>query len=120
MKYMLLLASDPEAGPAPGSPEEAAEMDEWVAFDAMLQEAGVLVEGEALMPVETAITVRVREGKTLVADGPFAESRDVLGGYYVLDVPDLDAAIVYAAQAPNAHYGVNEVRPVLDMDAMQG
>ncbi|MFV0407646.1 MAG: YciI family protein [Propioniciclava sp.] len=119
MKYMLLLASGSE-GPQPGSPEEAAEMGEWFAYDELLKEAGVFVEGEALMPVDTATTVRVRDGKTLVTDGPFAEAKEVIGGYYVLEVPDLDAAIEYAAKAPNAGYGSNELRPVVDFEAMPG
>lgn len=114
MKYMFLLASAPDAGPQPGSPEEAAEMGEWFAYDAMLKDAGVFIEGEALMPVETATTVRVRDGKSVVTDGPFAEAKELIGGYYVLDVADLDEALRYAAQAPNASYGSVEVRPVLD------
>lgn len=114
MKYMFLLASGPDAGPQPGSPEEAAEMGEWFAYDALLKEAGVFVEGEALLPVETATTVRVREGTTLTTDGPFAEAKEVIGGYYVVDVADLDAAIEFAAKAPNAGYGSIEVRPVIE------
>lgn len=119
MKYMLLLASDPDAGPQPGSPEEAAEMGEWFAYDELLKEAGVFVEGEALMPVETATTVRVRDGKTLTTDGPFAEAKEVIGGYYVLEVADLDAAIEFAAKAPNVGYGSIELRPVFDLEAME-
>lgn len=120
MKYMMLLASAPEAGPEPGSPEEAAELGEWFAYDAMLEAAGVLVEGEALMPAETATTVRVRDGKPVVTDGPFAEAKEVIGGYYVLEVADLDAALAYAAKAPNASYGSVEVRPVMDVSADLG
>lgn len=116
MKYLLLLADSPDAGAEEGTPEAAAEMSEWFAYDAMLQEAGVLAGGEALMPVETATTVRVRDGKTVVTDGPFAETKEVIGGYYVLEVNDLDAAIEYAAQAPNAKNGSIELRPVVEFD----
>lgn len=119
MKYMLLLTSAADAGPQPGSPEEAAEMGEWFAFDELLKTAGVFLEGEALMPVETATTVSVRDGRTLTTDGPFAETKELLGGYYVIDVPDVDAAVGYAAQSPNAGYGSIEVRPVLAMDDQQ-
>ncbi len=120
MQYMLLLASAPGDGPAPGSPEEAAEMGEWFAYDEMLKSAGVYVSGEALHPYETATTVRVREGKTAVTDGPYAETKEYLGGYYVIDVDDLDAAISYAEKVPNVGYGSVEIRAVLDVSAMAG
>lgn len=116
MKYMLLLTSAADAGPRPGSPEEAAEMGEWFAYDELLKSAGVFVDGEALMPIDTATTVQVRDGRTLTTDGPFAETKEMLGGYYVIDVPDLDAAVGYAAKSPNVGYGSVEVRPVMDFD----
>ena len=115
MRYLLLLTSDPESGPAPGSAEEAAEMPQWFAYTAALEEAGVLLGGEALHPVETATTVQVRDGRTITTDGPFAETKEVIGGYYVIDVPDLDAAIEWAAKVPNVVYGSVEVRPVLEL-----
>ncbi len=120
MQYMLLLTSAPDAGPQPGSPEEAAEMGEWFAYDDMLKQAGVFVSGEALHPVDTATTVRVRDGGTIVTDGPFAETKEYLGGYYVIDVPDLDTAISYAEKVPNIGYGSVEIRAVLDVSAMAG
>lgn len=119
MKYMLILTSAPEDGPQPGSPEEAAEMSEWFAYDKQLEEAGALAGGEPLMPIETATTVRVRDGKTITTDGPFAETKEHLGGYYIIDVADLDAAISWAAKVPNVGYGSVEIRPVLDLSQME-
>lgn len=119
MQYLFLLADAPGAGPAEDSPEYAAEMGEWFAFDEMVKAAGVFVSGEALHPQETATTVRVREGKTITTDGPYAETKEHLGGFYVLDVADLDEAISYAAKIPNVGYGSVEIRPVLDVSQMQ-
>ena len=72
---------------------------------------------EALEGTETATTVRVRDGERVVTDGPYAETREVLGGFYLLDVPDLDAAIEWAARCPGASYGTMEVRPIHEFDA---
>ncbi|PFG20226.1 YciI family protein [Serinibacter salmoneus] len=119
MQYLFLLTNEPSAGPAQDSPEFAAEMGEWFAFDEMVKSAGVFVAGEALHPQETATTVRVREGKTLTTDGPFAETKEHLGGFYVLEVADLDEAISYAEKIPNVGYGSVEIRPVLDVSQMQ-
>lgn len=112
MKYMLLLYSDPGI-----SPEDAAETAEWFAFTEALATAGVLVSGDALHPVEQATTVRVRGGQRLVADGPFAETKEILGGYYLIDVADLDAALEWAERVPLAPYGSVEVRPLVDFSA---
>ncbi|MBC7896914.1 MAG: YciI family protein [Cytophagaceae bacterium] len=81
--------------------------------DAMAQ-AGVLVSQNALKPTTTATSVRVIDGKTQVLDGPYAESREQLGGYHLIEVPDLDAAIAWAARCPTALHGTVEVRPVRD------
>ncbi|MDZ8171566.1 YciI family protein [Microbacterium xanthum] len=119
MQYLLLLADEPGAGPAQDSPEFAAEMGEWFAFDQMVKDAGVFVAGEALHPQSTATTVRVREGRTVLTDGPYAETKEHLGGFYVLEVADLDEAISYAEKIPNVGYGAVEIRPVLDVSDMQ-
>lgn len=116
MQYMLLLYSEPDAGPAPGTPEQAAEMQEWFAFTEELVEAGVMRGGEALHGLETATTVRVRDGETLSTDGPFAETKEMLGGFYVIDVEDLDAATAIAAKVPSVPYGSVEIRPVMVFD----
>ncbi|MCB0970021.1 MAG: YciI family protein [Acidimicrobiales bacterium] len=115
MRYLLLLFSAPDAGPAPGSPEEAAEMPQWFAVTEEMAQAGVMQGGEALQPVETATTVRVRDGKVSATDGPFAETKELLGGYYLLDVADLDEAMAWAAKLPNAPYGSIEIRPVMEL-----
>ncbi len=112
MKYVLLLH-----GPADGdwTPEAMqAEMDAYRAYDKATAEAGVFVAGEALRGLDTATTVEVRpDGERIVTDGPFAETREVLGGFYVLDVPDLDAALDRAARCPGSHGGSRiEVRPL--------
>jgi hypothetical protein len=116
MRYMLLLYRQPDAGPAPGSPEEAASMPQWMAYGQALAEAGAMISGDALHGVDTATTVR-RDGDELVTtDGPFAETKETLGGYYVIDVPDLDAAIAWADKCPLIEYGTVEIRPLVDFD----
>lgn len=115
MNYMLLLYSDPGAGPQPGTPEFATEMKEWFAYNNAAAEAGVLVSGEPLQPVQTATTVQVRDGETITTDGPFAETKEHLGGFYILDVKDLDEALDWAARIPLAPYGSVEVRPIMEV-----
>ena len=115
MRYLLLLYSEQTAGPAAGSPEQAAEMPKWFAYSAELEAAGANIAGEALHPVDTATTVRVRDDKTLTTDGPFAETKEVLGGFYMIDVADLDEAKKWAAKIPLALYGSVEIRPILEL-----
>jgi hypothetical protein len=110
-QYMLLIYSPTEGGPSPE--EMQAALPRWFEYTQELQDAGVMVAGDALHPVDTATTVRVRGGETVVTDGPFAETKEVLGGYYIVDVPDLDAALKWAARIPSAPYGSVEVRPVM-------
>lgn len=116
MKYMLALYSDPADGPADGSPEQAAEMQQWFAYSTELGEAGAMLGGEGLQGPEAATTVQVRDGATITSDGPFAETKEVLGGFYLIEVPDLDAAISWAAKIPNVSYGTVEVWPVMEYD----
>lgn len=111
MKYMLLLYSDESKGPQ--TPEEQqATASAWYAFGNEAKAAGVLLSNNGLNPVADATTVRVRDGKTLTTDGPFAETHEQLGGYYVLDCKDLDEAIAWAAKIPSVHYGSIEIRPL--------
>lgn len=110
-QYMLLIYSPTDDARSPD--ELAAEMPKWFEYTTALQESGAMVAGDALEPVVTATTVRVRDGETLISDGPFAETKEALGGYYLLDVPDLDAALGWAAKIPNVGYGSVEVRPVV-------
>ena len=116
MKYMLLLYASDEARPTPGSPEQAAEMPKWFAYTEELQKAGVLVGGDALHGIDTATTVQVRNDKTVSTDGPFAETKETLGGYYMIDVASLDEATEWAAKVPLAPYGSVEVRPLMEFD----
>lgn len=111
MRYMLLIYED-ENNPPP----DEAEMGKWFAYTDALRNAGVHLAGEALHPTESATTVRVKNGETVATDGPFAETREQLGGYYIIDVDDLDSAIEWAAKVPNAHKGSIEVRPVMEFE----
>ena len=110
MRYMFLIYDDPAQ-----SAEDQAEMGEWFAYSSALAEAGAFVAGDPLHPAESATTVRVRGGERLTTDGPFAETKEVLGGYYIVDVADLDEAVAWAEKMPNITYGSVEVRPIMDL-----
>ena len=112
MQYMLLIYSTDESRPANGSPEQGEEMNAYFAFTQEVLAAGVMQHGAPLQPVDTATTVRVRGGQRLLTDGPFAEVKEHLLGYYLLDCADLDAALAWAAKIPTAAHGSVEVRPV--------
>jgi hypothetical protein len=115
MKYLMAIYGD-EAGWNNAPPEEQqAVMGAYWTFTNEVKEKNVYVSGEALHPVSSATTVRVRDGKTTTTDGPFAETKEQLGGYYLLDCKDLDEAIEYAAKIPGAAYGCVEIRPILVM-----
>jgi hypothetical protein len=114
--YLMLIYGDPSAGPDMQSPEGQAQMQHWMTYTQELAETGALKAGEALQGAETATTVRERDGQTLTTDGPFAETKEVLGGFYLIDVPDLDAALEWASKMPNIKYGTVEVRPVQTFD----
>jgi len=115
MKYMLLIHTDPSAyDPAKGEAIHA----EYFAFTQEILASGEMLSGEALQPAETATTVRVRSGKSSSTDGPYAETKEVLGGYYIVDVKDLDRALELAAKIPDARTGSVEVRPVQEMPDM--
>ena len=115
MKYLALIYSPPMPDPEPGTAEFDAMMEPWEAATKAFEDSGVMLGGEALMPVETATTVRVRGGKTETMDGPFAETKEQLGGYYVFDCKDLDEAIRYAAMIPVHEFGSVEVRPIMEI-----
>jgi hypothetical protein len=89
-------------------------MEAYNAFTKEVTDAGVYLGGEALQPNPTATSIRVRDGRTVTTDGPFAETKEGLGGFYVIDVPDLDAALSWAAKCPGSWYGTVEVRPLVD------
>lgn len=113
MKYMLLIYADGSQRPNFTPEERRAAMQGWVDFEAEAKAAGVLVSNQSLYPVSDATTLRVRDGKRLTTDGPFAETQEQLGGYYVLDCADLDEALEWAAKMPGAKYGSVEIRPVM-------
>jgi hypothetical protein len=118
VKYLLTIYTD-ESRWADASPEDGARlMAAYEAFGREVTEAGAFLSGEGLQPTATATTVRVRDGERILTDGPFAETREQLGGYYLLDCPDLDTAIGWAAKIPDAANGAVEVRPVMDYEAM--
>ncbi len=114
MQYMLLIYVDPATYEGVTEAENEAEMAEYFVLGPSLRERGIGVSGEALQPVTTATTVRVRDGKTLTTDGPFAETKEHLGGFYLIDVPNLDEAIDVAKRIPDVRRGSVEIRPVVD------
>ena len=114
VKYMLLLASNPADEPTPDSEAFGPYMDEWAAYSQALAEAGAMVAGEALQDADTASTVQVRDGKRIVTDGPFIESKEVIGGFSIIDVADLDAALKWAERTSQATRCPIEVRPFMD------
>ena len=113
MKYFLGIYGDEQAGEGMTPEQQEASMQEWFKFDAELRESVTVLGGEGLHPTSTATTVRMRDGKTVTSDGPFAETKEQLGGFYLIDVPNLDKAIEAAGKMPNLPYGGSvEVRPV--------
>ena len=115
MKYMALIYSKPNSGPDYGTPEFEPYMAGYFAANQKYAEDGVMVAGEALEAADTATTVRVRDGKVETMDGPFAETKEILGGFYLLDCDNLDDAIKYAAMIPTAEHGSVEIRPVMNI-----
>ncbi len=111
MQYMLLIYGN-EAAMAASTVPQAEAYAPWIAYTKALKDAGVMVAGDPLAPTATATTVRNHGGKRQVQDGPFAETKEQLGGYYLIDVAGLDAALDWAAKCPGAAYGSIEVRPV--------
>ena len=118
MKYLLLIYGN-EAGMQQASKAETDQMHAaYGAYTEAMIKAGVIAGGERLRPTTSATTVRVANGKTNVLNGPYADTKEQLGGFYMIDVPDLDAALSWASRCPGASRGVIEVRPVWPMDAI--
>jgi hypothetical protein len=115
MQYMLLIYETEGRKLAPN--EQNQLMQEYMAFTQDIVKAGKFKAGDPLEPTSTATTVRVRNGKTATIDGPFAETKEQLGGYYIVEANDLDEAIAIAARIPGARTGSIEVRPVMSMTA---
>jgi hypothetical protein len=114
MQYMLQFRETAEERRKPNDPAQAeAYWGAWNAFIGALAQSGAMVSGNGLQPPEVATTLRVENGKRHVVDGPFADTKEMLAGYVILDVPDLDAALEWAARVPCATGGSVEIRPVL-------
>lgn len=113
MQFMLLIYGGESAGPKPETPEFGELMQGYGAFTEEVKANGVMESGAPLQPVATATTVRVRNGSTEIIDGPFAETKEQLGGFYILNCEDLDTALTYAAKIPTAKHGSIEVRPIM-------
>jgi hypothetical protein len=123
MQYAVLIYDEGTADPntVNNDPEEwQRTMGEYNAYTAMLRDRGAYKGGEALEPVTTATTIRIRDGETVMTDGPFAETKEALGGFYLVEAADLDEAIKLAAACPGAKYGSIEVRPVVDFSTAGG
>ena len=118
-QYMLLIYEDPASSPAPDSPQAQQEFAEYGAFTEDINKQGLFVSGAPLQMTDTATTVRVNgSGDPVLSDGPFAETKEWLAGYYMLDCPDLDTATAQAARIPAARHGAIEVRPVMEIPGM--
>ena len=119
MQYMCLIYDDEKVWQGMSEDERNQVFGEYGAFTESIQESGNLVAGDALEPTSTATTVRVRNGETLVTDGPFAETKEQLGGYYLIEAETLDEALEIAARCPGAKHGAVEVRPLMPIPARQ-
>ena len=120
MQYMLLIYND-EAAMGHASPAQMSEvMGAFMAYTTALRESGAFVAGDRLDLASTATTVRVTDGKTQVLDGPYAETKEQLGGFYIIEAPDLDAALTWAGRCPGTRIGAVEVRPIPAMPGPAG
>ena len=116
MEFLMLIYANETDDPRPGTPEGDAFMSAYYGYTKEVEEKKLTLGSNALQPVSTATTVRVRDGKTQTTDGPFAETKEQLGGYYLLNCKDLDEAIEYAARIPSANHGSIEIRPIMKFD----
>jgi hypothetical protein len=117
MKYALLIYGMPDTAGEPRAGEGV--IDSWLDYTIALRESGALIAAEQLNRPDTATGVSLRDGKRLLTDGPFMETKEHLGGFYLVDVPDLDTALDWAAKMPAMRYGTVEVRPVMEGQAWQ-
>ena len=112
MKYMLLIMGDEQAMAATTEVDDTGMSPAYHAYNMAMAKAGVLLSGERLRPSPSASTIRVRDGKAVVLDGPYADTREQLGGYYLIEVAYHDEAVRWAEQCPAAQFGTIEVRPI--------
>ena len=118
MQYMLLIYNPPGDWSSVPADEQQRIMQAYGSFTEELRDSGKMIAGDALQDISTATSIRVRDGETLTTDGPFAETKEILGGYYLVEAPDLDTVLDHASRVPNVHYGSIEVRPTWDMTQM--
>jgi hypothetical protein len=118
MRYLLLIYTQEQLEMS--GDETGAEFAAYDTFTKELRDRGIYQAGEALRPTSTATTVRVRDGQTVTTDGPFAETKEALGGFYMVDATDLDDAIQLAAKIPGAKHGSIEIRPIFEYGAAEG
>lgn len=116
MKYMLMIFADEKAEALMSAAENETMLAAYGAYAQALAEGGAMVSGERLRPTTTATTVRVAAGRTEVLDGPYVETKEQLGGYFIIEAPDLDRALAWAARCPGASHGTVEVRPIWPME----
>lgn len=116
MRYLLMIYGDPAVYANMSPSEGQAEFGSYMRFNQEAAARGVLRSGEQLQPANLATTVRLRDGKMLLTDGPFAETKEVLGGYYIIECASLDEAVEWAGKLPVAAHGSIEVRPIFELD----
>jgi hypothetical protein len=117
MRYALLIYANEQEWAGQSEADSQAQFDEYMAFTKDIVDRGIQKGGEALQPTSSATTVRVRNGETMTTDGPFAETKEQLGGFYLVECKDLDEAIEVAARIPDVRRGSVEVRPIMEIDA---
>ena len=115
MRYIFLIYENETRAAERSEGEQQGIFSRYFSFSDAVRSDGVLEAGDPLLETNTATTVRIRDGKTINMDGPFAETKEQLGGYYILDCKDLDQALTYAARIPTAEYGSIEVRPIMEL-----
>jgi len=114
MRYMLLIVGDESRYAEMSEEEGQAQMQRWAEYSKELVDAGAFVAGDGLQTSSSATTLRVENGERLLTDGPFADTKEQIGGYYTIECKDLDEAIDWAAKLPSAEWGVTEIRPVME------
>ena len=118
MRYLLLIYNNEQDYDAMPEAEREADYNNHYAFSQELADSGAMLGGEPLLPTTTATTVRARDGKVMTTHGPFAETKEQLSGYYIIDVADLDQATAWASKIPTAKYGSIEIRPIMEIMSM--
>jgi hypothetical protein len=113
MNYLLLITHTPGTGPQEGTPEFDAEMERWGALNDEIRQAGDWVAAWGLQATDAATTLRTQDGRVVMTDGPFTETKEVAFSFMVVDVPDLDAAVKWAEKMPSLAYGAVEIRPLI-------